>query len=143
MLQNRLISNAEAQIMEIEVASIKPAGESIQGFGSSAQWGLASLLIRSVVFMASPVLLVFNTIFSRQGRYGVPMGLAWTASMIGVAAILAMGVASIVFGTRGWLIAGRERQCPALAVAGTFMSIAAVVSWLIVSIDLIIVLATL
>jgi hypothetical protein len=129
--------------MEIEVASIKPAGESIQGLGAGAQWGLASLAIGSVVFIASPVMLIFNSIFSHQGRYGVPMGLAWTASMIGVATILAIGIASIVFGSRGWLIAGRERQCPALAVAGTFMSIAAVVSWLIVSVELIIVLATL
>jgi hypothetical protein len=128
--------------MENAIASTTTAGQSAQGFGSGAQWGLASLMIGSVVFVASPVLLVFNTIFANQGRYGVPLGLAWTASLIGVVTILAMGIASIVFGSRGWLIIGRERQCPALAVAGTFMSIAAVVSWLIVSIELIVILAS-
>ena len=127
--------------MDNEVASATPGRESAQGFGPGAQWGLASLIIGSVVLMASPVLLVFNTIFANQGRYRVPMGLAWTASIIGVVTILAIGIASIVFGSRGWHIAGRQRQCPALAVAGTFMSIAAVISWLIVAVDLIIVLA--
>jgi hypothetical protein len=113
--------------MENDVASTAQARDSIEGFGSGAQWGLASLMIGSVVFFGSPVLLVFNTIFMNHGRYGVPMGLAWTASIIGVTTILAIGIASIVFGIRGWLIACRQRQCPALAVAGSFMSIAAVV----------------
>jgi hypothetical protein len=129
--------------MENETASTASDIESGQGFGPAAQWGLASLMIGGVVFVASPVLLVFNTIFANGGRYRVPMGLAWTASIIGLVTILAIGVASIVFGARGCIIAGRQRQCPALAVAGMFMSIAAVISWLIVAIDLIVVLAML
>jgi hypothetical protein len=128
--------------MENEVASSTPAGKPAQGFGAGAQWGLASLMIGSVVFIASPVVLVFNTMFMNVGRFRVPMGLAWIASLIGVVTVLAIGVAGIVFGTRGWLIAARKRRCPALPVAGTFMSIAAVISWLIVSIDLIVILAT-
>ena len=84
--------------MEIEVASVKPAGESGQGFGSGPQWGLASLVIGSVIFLASPVLLAFNTIFAHGGRYGVPMGLAWTASMIGWSALLILAGLNVWFG---------------------------------------------
>jgi hypothetical protein len=43
----------------------------------------------------------------------------------------------------GWILARRQRQTAALGVAGTLMSVAALMSWLIASIDLIIVLATL
>jgi hypothetical protein len=127
--------------MENEISSTTLTGQSAQQFGSGAQWGFASLMIGSVVFVASPVLLVFNTIFMGV-RHQVPIGLAWVASLIGIVTILAIAITSIVFGTRGWLIANREQECGALPVTGTFMSIAAVVSWLIVSIDLIVILAS-
>ena len=127
--------------MENAVASSSPTGRSAQQFGLGAQWGFASLTIGSVVFVASPVLLVFNTIFMGVRRE-VPIGLAWVASLIGSVTILAIAITSIVFGIRGWLIANREQECGVLPVAGTIMSIAAVVSWLIVSIVLIVILAT-
>ena len=127
--------------MENALASSSPMGQSAQQFGSGAQWGFASLTIGSVVFVASPVLLIFNTIFMGV-RHQVPIGLAWVTSLIGIVTILAIAITSIVFGIRGWLIANREQVCGALPVAGTFMSIAAVVSWLIVSIDLIVILAS-
>jgi hypothetical protein len=128
--------------MEIEVASIKPAGESSQGFGSGPQWGLASLVIGSVIFLASPVLLAFNTIFAHSGRYGVPMGLAWTASMIGWSALLILAGVNIWFGILGWRLARRDNQPVAFGVAGTLMAGAAVLGWLIAGIDLILVLAS-
>ena len=72
--------------MDIEVASVKPAGEARHAFGCGAQWGLASLVIGSVIFLASPVLLAFNTLLAHGGRYGMPMGLVWTASIVGFVA---------------------------------------------------------
>ena len=128
--------------MDIEVASVKPAGEARHAFGCGAQWGLASLVIGSVIFLASPVLLAFNTLLAHGGRYGMPMGLVWTASIVGFVALLAVAIASIVFGVRGWMLSRRIREPLALGIAGTLMSIAALLSWLIAGIDLIIVLAT-
>jgi hypothetical protein len=128
--------------MEIEVASVKPTGESGQGFGSGPQWGLASLVIGSVIFLASAVLLAFNTIFAHGGRYGVPMGLAWTASMIGWSALLILAGLNVWFGILGWRLARRDDQSIAFGVAGTLMAGAAVLGWLIAGIDLILVLAS-
>jgi hypothetical protein len=128
--------------MEIEVASVTPTRDAGQGFGCGAQWGLASLVIGSVIFLASPVLLAFNTILARGGSYGIPIGLAWTASMIGLIALFALAIASVAFGVRGWIMSRRQRQPVAFGVAGTLMSVAGLLSWLIAGIDLIIVLAT-
>jgi len=128
--------------MEIEVASVKPAGELRQTFGCGAQWGLASLVIGSVIFLASPVLLAFNTLLAHGGRFGLPMGLVWTASIVGFVTVLALAIASVAFGVRGWMMSRRMREPLALGVAGTLMSAAALVGWLIAGIDLIIVLAT-
>jgi hypothetical protein len=128
--------------MEIEVASVTPTRDAGQGFGCGAQWGLASLVIGSVIFLASPVLLAFNTILARGGRYGMPMGLVWTASMVGLVALFALAITSVAFGVRGWIMSRRQRQPVAFGVAGTLMSVAGLLSWLIAGIDLIIVLAT-
>ena len=122
--------------MENALASSSPTGQSAQQFGSGAQWGFASLMIGSVVFVASPVLLVFDTIFMGV-RHQVPIGLTWVASIIGIVTVLAHGESPALcseFGVGSSPVA--NRLCAALPVAGTFMSIAAVVSWLIVSIVL-------
>ena len=128
--------------MEIEVASVTPTRDAAQGFGCGAQWGLASLVIGSVIFLASPVLLTFNTLLAHGGRFGMPMGLVWTASIIGLVVLMSLVIASVAFGIRGWLMSRRQRQPVAFGVAGTLMSVAGLLSWLIAGIDLIIVLAT-
>jgi hypothetical protein len=128
--------------MDIEVATVKPAPEARQPFGCGAQWGLASLVIASVIFLASPVLLAFNTLLSHGGHYGMPMGLVWTASIVGFVFVLALTIASLVFGVRGWMLSRQMREPLALGVAGALMSVTALISWLIAGIDLIIVLAT-
>ncbi len=127
--------------MNVDVGSFKALRDPLPAFGAGAQWGLASLTIGSVIFLASPILLLFNTIFAQGGRAGVPMGAAWTASMIGWSLLLLLAIASIGFGIRGIRLACREGQSLALGVAGTCMSIGGFLSWLIAGIDLIIVLA--
>lgn len=127
--------------MDIEVASIKPVSLP-SGLSAGAQWSLASLAIGSMIFVASPILLAFNTIFANGGRYGVPMGLAWTASMIGWSALLILALVSVGFGVYGWTQCRRYGDCVAFGVAGTVMSIAAALGWLIAGIDLIMVLAS-
>jgi hypothetical protein len=139
---NILVFRAEVIAMDIEVASVKPVEEARQSFGCGAQWGLASLIIGSVIFLASPVLLAFNTLLAHGGHFGMPMGLVWTASIVGFVALLAMAIAAVVFGVRGWTLSRRMREPLALGIAGTLMSVAALLSWLIAGIDLIIVLAT-
>ncbi len=71
----------------------------------------------------------------------MPMGLVWTASMVGLFALFALAITSVAFGVRGWIMSRRQRQPVAFGVAGTLMSVAGLLSWLIAGIDLIIVLA--
>jgi hypothetical protein len=128
--------------MEIQVASVKPAGESVVGFGAGQQWGVAAMAIGGMIFIASPILLAFNTILANGNRYGIPIGLAWTASMIGWSLVLILAFVSIGFGVYAWTLCRRSGHSIAIGVAGTVMSIAAALGWLIAGIDLILVLAS-
>jgi hypothetical protein len=112
------------------------------GFTSAAQWGLASLLLGCTLLVAAGVLLVFNVLLFRGGPFGIPTGLALAGGLIGTLAVSALGLASLVFGVRGWQQAYTDGSSPALGVAGTGASCAGLVAWLIASIDLIMILVS-
>ncbi|HKD38317.1 MAG TPA: hypothetical protein VKB78_15995 [Pirellulales bacterium] len=128
--------------MEIQAASVRPDIKAIERFGAGPQWGIASMAIGGMIFIASPILLAFNTIFANGSRYGVPIGLAWTASMIGWSLVLVLAFVSIGIGVYGWTVSRRSGRSVAFGVAGTVMSAAAALGWLIAGIDLILVLAS-
>jgi len=126
--------------MAIEAISERFTLPPPQPLPDSAQWGFASLLIGGVLLLASCVLLVFNIIFWKAGRGGIPMVFAFAAGLIGVAGVFCLGIASLVFGIWGWQEAYANRHCPALAIAGTFISLVGLAAWLIAGIDLIMIL---
>ncbi len=127
--------------MDIEVAQIRPASPA-NGLSAGQQWSLAALAIGSVIFVASPILLAFNTILANGNHYGIPMGLAWTASMIGWSAVVIVAFVNLGFGIYGWSQCRYTGHSVAFGVAGTIMSAAGALGWIIAGIDLIIVLAS-
>ena len=108
--------------MEIQVASVKPTAESVVGFGTGQQWGISSMAIGGMIFLASPILLAFNTMLANGNHYGIPMGLAWTASMIGWSVVLILAFVSIGFGVYAWNRCRQNGHSIAFGVAGTVMA---------------------
>ena len=112
----------------------------VSGFGSAAQWGLASLLIGCTLLMASWTTMVFNALRARGGLpEGIPPSLAFAGILIGVVVVAALGVASLVFGIRGWQQARSDQLSPALGIAGVAASVTGLLLWLMAGISLIIV----
>jgi hypothetical protein len=110
------------------------------GFTGAAQWGLASLLIGCTLLIAGCVVLGFNVLLFRGGPAGIPAALALLGGLIGTMAVAVLGLASLFFGARSWQQAYAVGSCPAFGVAGVGASIAGLVTWLIASIDLIMIL---
>jgi hypothetical protein len=108
--------------------------------GGAVQWGLASVLLGCTVLVGSLVLLVFNILLFRGGAQGIPVPLAIAAGFIGVLGVVSLGVASVIFGIRGWYQAYAERSSAALGIAGVAVSIAGLMAFLIAGIDLILIL---
>jgi len=117
-----------------------PADGSVTGFTSAVQWGLASLLIGCTLLVAACVVLVFNVLLFHGGPGGIPTLLAFAGGVIGTLAVSVLGLASLLFGMRGWQQAYAVGSSPALGVAGMAVSIAGLVAWLIAAIDLILIL---
>jgi hypothetical protein len=112
----------------------------ITGFTSAAQWGLASVLIGCTLLLAACVTLVFNVLLFRGGPAGIPTALAFAGGLIGTLVVSALGLASLLFGIRGWQLAYAARSTPVLPVAGAAVSFAGLVAWLIAAIDLMMIL---
>jgi hypothetical protein len=110
------------------------------GFTNAAQWGLASLLIGCTLLIAGCVVLGFNVLLFRGGPAGIPALLAFAGGLIGTVVVTTLGLASVLFGLRSWQQAYAVGSCPAFGVAGVGASIAGLVTWLIASIDLIMIL---
>jgi hypothetical protein len=103
--------------------------------GHAAEYGLASLIMSSVLFLASPMTLILAVQvwrFAHQAR-GVVHLHAWLAR-IGVSVALGTAIAALVFSIRGLRAAIRGRQPRGLCVAGLFMSLAVLVLWAITAI---------
>ncbi len=107
----------------------------------SAQWGLASLLTGGTLLITSAITLVFNVLFLSQALH-MRLAMAWiiAGTILALAGVVGLSVASVVFGILGWRTAFVERQPPALPLAGTLMSLVALLAWLIVGIDLVAIL---
>jgi hypothetical protein len=142
-IRNKPVSERPLRLDSAAQAISADAHTHPPGFTSAAQWGLASLLIGCTLVVAGCVTLVFNVLLFRSGPAGIPTGLAFAGGLIGALAVSALGVASLVFGLLGWQRAYADRSSPALGVAGTGASIAGLVTWLIATIDLIVILYSL
>ena len=100
-------------------------------FGPVAQWGLASLIMGSVLLLASCIMAVFVAELTHvpTDRFA-----AVIAGPIGSLTVLAYGVTSLVLGIGAWIKSGPLKQCPALAVAGTLTSAVGLLGWIIATI---------
>jgi hypothetical protein len=121
-----------------------PARESARhGF----EWGLASVIVGATfLIMAPPALLFCLTLWGRGNpEHGLSLGDLKLAEVGGIVCVLGaelLCLTGLLFGIRGLGRARRERQPAALPFTGILMCAAAMVAWLIVAIDLIMILST-
>ena len=111
----------------------------------AAEWGLASLLMGGILAILAPIVLIFNLIFWLNGpRVIAPpdMHLAYKAVIAGLALIALLCLLSLIFGIKAWRSARINYQPAGLGVAGTLISLLALLLWVIVGGDLIMIFET-
>jgi len=106
----------------------------------TAELGLAALISGVTLFVAALIGLMFNVVFWYTGPVGVPMKLAYVGGVAGVVLVLGLSAASLYTGVRGIRLASTSGQPRGLTTWGTLMSAGALVLWIIVSIDLVMIL---
>jgi hypothetical protein len=112
-----------------------PSPEPLQRVAS--EWGLAALSIGGVLIVTAPVVLLLAVQlweFGDRGSCTVHLH-AWLAR-ISVAVALATAMAGVCFGTRAVHYAATRNQPAGLAVAGLWLSVMALVLWVITSVAL-------
>jgi hypothetical protein len=107
-----------------------------------AQLGLASLIIESVLLLDSSIALVFNTLLWRNGPSGLPIIPAFAGAVLGLLVVLGLAAFGIGLGIKGSRKAFGDRPPSPLAIAGVVTGGAAVILWLVVGIDLIVILSS-
>jgi hypothetical protein len=105
-----------------------------------AQWGLASLLIGSVLIVAALITLIFNVMLWQSGPRGLPRLLALIGTLVGLLVVLYLAGFAIRAGLKGRNRPFAELPPSPLATAGVVTSSAAMILWLIVGIDLLMIL---
>lgn len=102
--------------------------------------GLAGVLIGCTLLLSACVLMVFNILLFSRGFRGIPRELAQIGGVIGVCGVIALGVAGVISGIRGWAAANRSGESNTLGTAGTLAAGVGLVAWIIAGIDLIFIL---
>jgi hypothetical protein len=110
--------------------------------GDGAQWGLASLIIGAVLLLDASITLVFNTLLWRSGPSGLPLVPAFAGAVLGLLVVLCLAGFGIRLGVRGWRMAPDGRPPSPLVTAGVATGVAAMILWLVVGIDLIVILSS-
>jgi hypothetical protein len=94
------------------------------------------------LMLMAPMTLLFNLVLW-SGSRPVPeayRGLAAMGGLVAVAAVVALGVASFAFGVRALVVAGQAGRPTGLAWGGTLASAVALLLWLVVGTDLVLIL---
>jgi hypothetical protein len=108
------------------------------------EWGLASLLMGGLLALMALVLLISNILLflgSEQQRLDqTSLELANIAAIVGIPCFIGLCVCSIVFAIRGLRGARRYDMPMALPASGLLLSIAALILWIVVGVDLIAIL---
>jgi hypothetical protein len=107
-----------------------------------AQWGLASLIIGAVLLLDASITLVFNTLLWRNGPSGLPIVPAFVGAVLGLLVVLGLVAFGIGLGVRGWRGTPADRRPSPLAIAGVATGATAIILWLVVGIDLIVILSS-
>jgi len=120
-----------------DVGVVKGSTEGSDG----AVWGLASLWLGAVALLAVPVTLIFNLLLwfvGQQAPRSNPLlvGVIFILMVLSVLIMLGLAGCGIAFGLKGRRVAHDNRQASPLALAGILVGGAAVIGWIIVSIDI-------
>jgi hypothetical protein len=105
---------------------------------AAAEWGLAALITGGVLMLAAAVTIVTGLqmeLLTSQFRPG-DVRLAETLSFVGSASAGLLCLASVGFGVRALYLAAARKQPAGLALAGTLMSLAALVCWVVAAVAL-------
>jgi hypothetical protein len=108
--------------------------------GSSAQWGLASLLTGGFVLLVAPMIVLVNIsmAFAGPSRLAMNRGtitLATIGFLLGGCLILGLGGMGVTFGIVSLRRAGSRRESIALGLAGLTVSIVGLLVFLFAAID--------
>jgi hypothetical protein len=104
----------------------------------AGEWGLASLVLGGLIVIVAPITLIFNLLLWMGRQQAVPpehMRLAYSGALAALIVVFVLGIVGLVFGVRGLVSAAVRRQPAGLAVGGVIVNAAALLLWLIVSID--------
>jgi hypothetical protein len=107
-----------------------------------AQWGLASLLIGAVLILAALTTLIFNLILWQSGPRGMPRGSAIMGTVLGLLVVLGLASFGIAAGFKGRTRTPLDFPPSPLATAGVVTGTAAMILWLLIGIDLLVILAS-
>jgi hypothetical protein len=105
----------------------------------AAEWGLASLISASVLVVSAPIMLLFNVLYWTQGRQmQTPREMEWVhvGVFVGLGVVGLLCLASLLFSIMGLASAFSRKQPAGFAVAGLVFSVAAMLFWLVVGLDL-------
>ena len=112
----------------------------------AADWGLASLLCGGIMLLCLPPFVVFDLLFWLHGREAVDkasaaaMSLVYLGMYIGAIVLIGLSLGSLTIGIRALVSASRHRQPAGLALAGTAISAAALVTTIVFSIGTILII---
>jgi uncharacterized membrane protein len=113
----------------------------------AAEWGLASLLMGGILSILALITLLLNLTFWLGSRHGpvlapADMHLAYKGVIAALALIALLCLLSLIFGIKAWRSARTNYQPAGLGVAGTLISVLALLLWVIVGADLIMIFET-
>jgi hypothetical protein len=106
-----------------------------------AQWGLASLVIGSVLILAALITLIFNVVLWQSSPRSIQRILVFPATVLGLLLVLSLSVFGIVAGLKGRQQTFIDLPPSPLATAGVATGFTALILWLIVGTDLLVILA--
>ena len=112
----------------------------------AAESGLASLLCGGIVLLCVPPIVAFDLLFWLHGREAVDkasaaaMSLVYLGMYIGAFVLIGLSLVSLILGIQALLSASRHRQPAGLALAGTAISAAALVTTIVFSIGTILII---
>jgi hypothetical protein len=105
-----------------------------------AQWGLASLLIGAVLILAALMTLIFNVLLWQSGHRPMPRMLALIGMVIGLVAVLGLAWFGISAGLKGRSRTPLHSPPSPLATAGVVTGSIALILWLLIGFDLLIIM---
>ena len=118
------------------------AGQAGETARHGFEWGLAAALIGAPFLIMGPLAILFSVIFWNSGSLNHGLNhseVQWSeiASIICAAGAELLCIVGVIFGMRGLGKARQARQPTALPLTGILLCVAAMVMWLIVGIDLV------